>query len=220
VKVRAQVRRWKLAKAPGKHVHLIYDNEPYIAIRDLSKPIDLNALLKDKRGKELEPGTHTIRMFPSRSHHESVKENTPFAMKTFHFKKRSKDFELDADAPLLTYSRPKGCSKAGERVLLDFYISNIDALSKDGHRVKYTVDDVSGEITQWKPHYIENLPEGEHTVRLQLIGPDGNVVEGPYNDTTRTIRVATDCSASSGGQGEGQDSNGADTGDESSGADE
>jgi hypothetical protein len=52
---------------------------------------------------------------------------------------------------------------------------------------------VSGEITSWQPHYIENLPVGEHEIRLTLIGPDGEPVEGLFNDTTRTFSVAESC---------------------------
>ncbi len=77
-------------------------------------------------------------------------------------------------------------------MLLDFYLDNVD-LAPDGHKVRYTIDDVSGEITSWTPHYIENLPVGEHQIRLTLIGPDGEPVPGLFNDTTRTFSVAESC---------------------------
>ncbi len=186
--VKLRVRGWELQPAPGRHVHLILDNEPYWAIRDASKPIDLLELLKE-RGKALSEGTHVLRAFPSRHQHESVKEGKPFAMVVFHYGKKSADFAFDPKAPLLTYSRPKGEYPAGERILLDFYVTNAE-LGEGAHRVRYEIDgEVSGEITSWVPHYIEHLPEGEHTVRLVLIGPDGQPVAGPFNDTTRTIRV-------------------------------
>lgn len=190
--VRLRVRGWELQPAPGRHVHLILDNEPYWAIRDASKPIDLLALLKE-RGKELSEGTHVLRAFPSRHNHESVKEGTPFALVVFHYGKKSEDFAFDPQAPLLTYSRPKGCYPPAERILLDFYVGNAE-LGEGKHRVRYAIDgEVQGEIAQWTPHYIEHLFEGEHTVRLTLIGPDGQPVAGPFNDTERTIRVAQDC---------------------------
>lgn len=198
--MRTKLENWKLEEAPGKHVHVIVDNEPYIAVRDLDGRRNLAAIYEKARGEKLAKGSHTLRIFPSRDHHESVKKDTPFEVAVFHYKKKSDDFEFDEEAPLLTYSRPKGCYPAGERILLDFYLSNVDELSKDGWRVHYDVDDgkVGGDIVEWKPHYIENLPVGEHTIRLQLVDENGEVAEGAYNDTTRTIEVAESCKEGSG----------------------
>jgi hypothetical protein len=196
VMLNVQLTGWDLAPEPGKHVHVIVDNEPYIAVRDVSEPIDLNALVQTNLGHELAAGTHVVRVFPSHNHHESVKDGTPFAMVVFHYQSRTEGFALDPRAPLLTYSRPKGCNVAGERVLLDFYLANVDALAADGTRVHYAIDgEVSGDIVQWAPHYIENLPVGEHTVELVLVGADGAAIAGPFNDTTRTITVAETCAA-------------------------
>jgi len=195
VNVRIAATNWELAPAPGRHIHLIVDNEPYIALRDISGPIDLVALVQDKLGHPLEPGTHVLRIFASRGHHESVKDARAFASLVFHYQSRTEDHAFDDDGPHLVYSRPKGCNIAGNRVLLDFYLHNLESLAADAHRVRYTIGDVSGDMTSWQPHYIENLPLGEHEVRIQLIGPDGEPVVGPFNDTTRTITVAHVCEA-------------------------
>lgn len=193
VMLRVQLRNWTLAPDPGNHVHVIVDNHPYIAVRDVSRPIDLNKLVQDNLGTELAPGTHVVRVFPSRPQHESVKVGTPFAMVVFHVQEATQDFEFDPRAPLLTYSRPKGCNPIAQPVLLDFYLTNVSELSSEGTRVRYTIDGESGEITEWDPHYIQNLTEGEHTVRLELVGEDGETVPGPFNDTSRTITVAEHC---------------------------
>ncbi len=196
VSLRIQLRKWDLSEAPGNHVHVIVDNNAYIAIRDVSSTIDLDELVKEKLGKDLEEGTHVVRVFPSRPTHESVKEGEPFAAHVFHVKAPTDEFEFDPKAPLLTYSRPKGCYVHGERVMLDFYLTNVPELKSDGHRVRYTIDgDTTGEITKWSPHYIVNLSKGEHQIRLQLIDGEGAAVEGPFNDTTRTITVADACEA-------------------------
>jgi hypothetical protein len=177
----------------GNHVHVIVDNEPYIAVRDVQKPIDLRALVQKELGHELSEGTHLLRVFPSRGHHESVKELGNFAAVVFHFKKKSPDFAFDAKAPLLTYSRPKGCVVLGQRMLVDFYLANAKLSATDA-RVRLTVDDaLIGEITSWQPHHVENLPEGEHVVRLTLTDASGSPLAGAYNDTTRTIRIHSDC---------------------------
>ncbi|HEY8432336.1 MAG TPA: hypothetical protein VIL20_28380 [Sandaracinaceae bacterium] len=192
VMLRLTLRNWPLEPEPGRHVHVIVDNEPYIAVRDVSQPINLNQLVQQNLGHELAQGTHVVRVFPSRGHHESVKTDGAFAVVVFHYGAPTEGFSFDPSAPLLTYSRPKGCNPAGERVLLDFYLSNVE-LSRDGHRVRYEIDGEGGEITEWVPHWIENLPIGEHTIRLTLVDAQGQGVPGPFNDTTRTITIAESC---------------------------
>ncbi|QQR88697.1 MAG: hypothetical protein IPJ88_10655 [Myxococcales bacterium] len=193
VTVSYKLNHWELS-AKGNHVHLIVDNEPYIALRDVSKPLDLVAVVHDNLGHPLSEGSHVIRTFPSRATHESVKVGTPFAMTVFHYKNKSKAFAFDEKAPLLTYSRPKGCYPAGEPILLDFYLTNVATLAADGMKVKYTIDGTTnGMITSWVPHFIENLAEGEHQIQLLLLDKDDKQVEGMFNDTTRTISVKKTC---------------------------
>lgn len=193
VSLRLRARNWSLEPAPGRHIHVIVDNEPYIAVRDASSAIDLNALVLENLGHELAEGSHVLRVFPSRGHHESVKTQGAFATVVFHYRSRSADFSFDRDAPLLTYSRPRGCSTQGERLLLDFYVANTE-LAEDGNRVHYSIDDsVEGDIVAWAPHFIENLPARSHTIRLQLVDSEGELIAGAFNDTQREIRVAASC---------------------------
>lgn len=192
VSLRLRLSGWDLQPAPGQHVHVIIDDEPYIAVRDVSSPIDLNALVQENLGHELAEGSHVVRVFPSRGHHESVKTSGAFASAVFHYRSRTDGFSFDSGAPLLTYSRPKGCGTAGERLLLDFQVRNVE-LAEDGHHVRYTIGSVEGDITSWAPHWIENLRPGEHTIRLRLVTNTGELVPGPFNDTTHTIRVAASC---------------------------
>lgn len=194
VTLRLALRNWELAPEPGQHVHVIVDNEPYIAVRDVSAPLNLSELVQQHLGHALAEGTHVVRVFPSRGHHESVKREGAFDTVVFHYGQPTDGFRFDPEAPLLTYSRPKGCYPAGERVLLDFFLANAE-LAADGTRVHYDIDHggLSGDIASWAPHWIENLPAGEHTLQLTLVNAEGEAVPGPFNDTTRTIRVADRC---------------------------
>jgi hypothetical protein len=194
VEIALDVKNWLLTP-DGNHIHVIVDNEPYIAVRDASKPIDLRALVQKELGHDLAEGTHTLRAFPGRGHHESVKDAGAFDVKTFHFKKKSADLKFDAKAPLLTFSRPKGCVDLGAHALLDFFVANLK-LGAAEDRVHYSIDGtISGDIVAWTPHFIENLPEGEHRLQLTLQDANGAAIAGPYNDTARTFRVAKDCKA-------------------------
>jgi hypothetical protein len=184
VEVRLRVTDWP-APQDGRHVHLILDNEPYRRIDDPSRPIPL---------ENLSEGTHVLRAFPGWGTHESVKREGAFALTVFHVGRRSENFAFDRTAPLLTYSRPKGDynGQEADHILLDFYITNVpgNQLSANGRRVRYAIDGATtGEITSWVPHYIDNLPDGAHTITLDLLGPDGQPVAGMFNHTERTINV-------------------------------
>jgi hypothetical protein len=165
----------------GQHVHVIIDNEPYKAMY-ATDSFSLGALSE---------GMHTLRAFPSRSWHESVKAPAAFVAQTFYVKSKTGTPALDSSAPMLTYSRPKGEYKGADanRILLDFYITNAE-LGADKHKVVATIDGTTTDtLTEWIPYFIEGLTDGEHTVRLELIGPDGSPVPGPFNTTERKITV-------------------------------
>lgn len=167
----------------GQHVHVILDNEPYRAIYDAEQAVDFTGLT---------PGLHVLRAFPSRQWHESVKTPGAFARTYFFVGDTTDGPAFDPEAPLLTYSRPKGTYEgaAADSIMVDFYLTNAE-LGRDAHSVRLTVDDTLGfSITTWAPHYVLGLSDGQHTFKLDLLAPDGTVVPGPLNTTERTITVA------------------------------
>jgi len=174
----------------GQHFHVILDNGPYMANYEAGEPFDLG---------DLEPGPHTLVAFPSRSYHESVKSREAYDLVNFYVEEESGEFMLGAREPAIIYSRPKGSySGAGaERIMLDFYLHNVE-LSADGYKARYTILDAEGNevasttLSEWTPAFVTGLESGTYEVTLQLIGSDGNVVPGPFNDTTREIKVDTD----------------------------
>lgn len=166
----------------GQHVHLILDNEPYQAIYETDRVIDL---------QELAPGPHVLRAFPSRQWHESVKTPGAFAMTHFFVRDTTGGPRLDPGVPLLTYSRPKGAYEGADAdsVMVDFYLTNVE-LGAD-HAVRLTVDDsLVFELDEWVPYYLVGLASGEHELRLELLGPGGAPVPNEFNTTERTISVA------------------------------
>lgn len=173
---------YRIGKEIGQHIHVIIDNEPYIAHYEDGEAVVV---------EDLEPGTHTIRAFPSRHYHLSLKEEGAYDAVTFHVEEESEEFDFDPDEPYITYSRPKGTySKEGaEELLLDFYVSNVEL--GDDARVVYEVDgEEQDELEEWEPILMPPLEPGEHDVRLRLVDGDGELIEnGGYNDTIRTITV-------------------------------
>lgn len=188
VEVRLNVTGWRdTANAQDmRHVHLVLDDQPYQRIDDPSRPVALEHLAQ---------GTHVLRAFPGWETHETVKTDGAYAMVVFHVGAASRDLHFNPRAPMLTYSRPKGrIEGAGaNRILLDFYLANVPAaqISATGFRVRPTIDGTAmPELTSWVPHYIENLPDGEHTIALDLLGANGERAPGHLNHAEQRITVS------------------------------
>ncbi len=102
--------------------------------------------------------------------------------------------EIDHAKPLLTYSRPKGEYKGADAdaIMIDFWMAH-GKLQGDGgdYRVRYSVDgDAPKMLDKWEPIWLTGWTAGKHTVKLELVGKDGQPIEnGGYNTTTREITV-------------------------------
>lgn len=157
----------------GQHIHFILNNKPYIA--------EYKADFTEKA----DPGHNVVLAFLSRSYHESLKNNASVVVKEFTMPGEGAAASADLGKdPTLFYSRPKGDYKQfdGEKMLLDFYLLNTD-LEDRGYSVRATIDGETWIINKWDAYFIEGLELGQHTVRLELIDKDGNLVPGPFNDS-------------------------------------
>jgi len=161
----------------GQHIHAILNNEPYMAYYEPGFK------------KDLEPGRYVLLSFLSRSHHESLKEETAFDLIQFTVGNSGMP-GLDTDAPHLFYSRPKGTYDiaAHPDILLDFYLVNC-TLDPEGYRVKATIDGEEFTIDEWKPQIIRGLGEGMHTIGLELVDSEGRTVPSPFNPVEREIEL-------------------------------
>ncbi|HEX8087623.1 MAG TPA: hypothetical protein VF762_02145 [Blastocatellia bacterium] len=179
----------------GQHIHVILDNEPYEADYDPTKPFS------PENGKfnNLSPGTHTLRAFPGREWHESIKQaEGAFDMIAFNVGKATVT-NIDKKAPLLTYSRPKGENRFKEDprgLMLDFYVSNANIGIND-YKVKYTLNGKDSRIlTSWQPVWWkwEELGPGDYTILLELLDKDNKPVpfkvgNMDYNRTERKFKI-------------------------------
>jgi hypothetical protein len=166
------------ATQTGQHVHIVLDNLPYFAYFDLTKPWVFKSIPK---------GTHTLRIFPARSWHESIKEPGAFAMVTFHVGEKDGKYAPVPGAPLLTWSRPKGKYPAAEaqKILFDFYVTNCTVAAKSvpgSCQVRYRLDD-RPEVTvdRWEPMWWEGLAPGKHEYVIGLTRDDKVVENGSFN---------------------------------------
>lgn len=102
--------------------------------------------------------------------------------------------DVDPKKPLLTYSRPKGEYKNtdADSIMIDFWLSNAKLQSDGGdYRVRYSVDNGEAKfLDKWEPIWLTGWTSGKHTIKLELVDKDGNVVpNGDYNSTTREITI-------------------------------
>jgi hypothetical protein len=154
----------------GQHIHFIVNNDPYSAHYN-----------KNFR-KDIKDGDILL-AFLSRSYHESVKNSNAYILTEIGEKK-----QIDLTSEYIFYSRPKGkyIGEETKKILLDFYLVNTQ-ISPNGNKVKVTINDSEFFIYEWTPYYIEGLPKGEITIKLELLDSTGNLLDIPYNPSLRTI---------------------------------
>jgi hypothetical protein len=107
----------------------------------------------------------------------------------------SQSGDVDRAKPLLTYSRPKGEYKGADAdpIMIDFWLLNAKLQGDGGdYRVRYSIDGGAAKfLDRWEPIWLSGWTNGKHSVKLELIDKDGNVVEnGGYNSTTREITIS------------------------------
>lgn len=156
--------------AKGQHIHFIVNNGPY------------SAHYTDSFSKGFEKESNVILAFLSRSYHESVKNKNAFILAQIG------ENQVNLESEFLFYSRPKGTYKGAdtENLLLDFYLVNTE-ISKNGNKVRATIQDTEFIIDEWAPYYIEGLPKGEINIKLELIDSSGNLIKTPFNPSIRNV---------------------------------
>lgn len=102
--------------------------------------------------------------------------------------------KYDKEKPILIWGMPNDAAyREGEPVVIYFTVDLATGImgGEDKYRVRYMVDDddmqwIEGEKQVWLWGW---LP-GKHTIRLELVGPDGwPVPNGDFNIETREITI-------------------------------
>ena len=209
-------------KSPAVYDDLIaltLDNEPYIASHPNSLSLQAAPVLGPLELRNVSPGSHLLRAFVLKPSLETYKTSDAFQMITFTVAGPGEEAKppvskdvVDGKAggprlpaggglavvpnkPLLTFALPNGMKITPDASLvIDFYLSNAKLRGDGGeYRVRYIIDDDDPQwIDKWDPVWLAGWIAGKHTVRLELIGPDGwPFLNGGYNIITREISVAT-----------------------------
>ncbi len=87
-----------------------------------------------------------------------------------------KDYFNEKQPHLLYFSPNEYTAKLG------FILINTN-LEAHGFKVKATIDNADFLLSQWRNYRITGLKKGEHSVRLQLLDENGQLIDGPFNDS-------------------------------------
>jgi len=202
----------------GNHIHVILDNQPYEAYYNLDSEFELRNVADGEHTLRFFPSRPWHESYKNAGAFQMVKftvknggadatkpatTNANQAMSNANAAPtpEGKDMPsstagaVDASNPLLTYSRPKGeyNSVDADAIMIDFWLSNAKLQGDGGeYRVRYSVDGGEAKfIDKWEPIWISGWTNGKHTIKLELVDKDGNLVDnGGYNSTTREITVA------------------------------
>ncbi|HEY0461769.1 MAG TPA: hypothetical protein VGC97_21740 [Pyrinomonadaceae bacterium] len=208
-----------MATGMGNHIHVILDNQPYEAYYNLDEEFELRNVADGEHTLRVFPSRPWHESYKTDGAFQMVKftvknggadTNKPTVTNSGNTMANSnantsatpegKDMQsstagaVDAEKPLLTYSRPKGEYKGDDTnaIMIDFWL--INAKLKDGggdYRVRYAVDGGEAKyIDKWEPIWLSGWAAGKHKIKLELVDKNGNAVDnGGYNSTEREITV-------------------------------
>jgi hypothetical protein len=203
----------------GNHIHVILDNQPYEAYYNINQMFELRNVPDGehtlrvfasrpwhesyKNERSFDVVKFTVKDgganldIPATTNSGQAMSNantTPKATPEGKDMPASQGGAIDITKPLLTYSRPKGeyTGADSDPIMIDFWLANAKLTGDSGeYRVRYSVN--GGEpkfIEKWAPIWFSGWTAGKHSVKLELVDKDGNVVDnGGYNSTTREFTV-------------------------------
>ena len=201
----------------GNHIHVILDNQPYEAYYNLNQEFELRNVSDGEHTLRVFPsrpwhesyknegafqmirfnvqngGANANQPTTTNSGQTMSNANTSAATEGKDMKSSTAS-NVDPARPLLTYSRPKGEYKGAdaEAIMIDFWLANAKLAGDGGeYRVRYSVDGGEAKyIDRWQPIWLSGWTPGAHTVKLELVNKEGNIIgNGDYNSTTREITV-------------------------------
>jgi hypothetical protein len=184
----------------GKHTLRVFPSRPWHESYKTDGAFQMVTFTVKGGGNASQPTTTNSGQMMANNNNASRSNNANAAASPLPSTREGKDMaassasDVDPKKPLLTYSRPKGEYKDADAdaIMIDFWLRNA-RLQGDGgeYRVRYAVDNGDAKyLDKWEPIWLTGWTSGKHTVKLELVDKDGNVVaNGDYNSTTREITV-------------------------------
>jgi len=175
-----RVRVSEFALGPGKgSVALLVDRDPPLHTLNLGPQVSLGRLA---------PGAHLVRAVLLDAEGQALRSRSAYAECIVRVGERLSN--VARRGPLLAVVAPRAdvSYPVGQEVPLDFHVKEA-VLSPTGHTLRVTVDGQQFALNRWLPHRLLGLGRGAHAVELELLGPDGEPLNGPFTGAQRTFTV-------------------------------
>jgi hypothetical protein len=127
--------------------------------------------------KEFLYGNNVFLAFLTDQNKLSVKKNNAHLLKNVIIGDMETLFKMNQ--PHLFYYLPQ---PEINNPILDFYLVNT-SISATENKVKVTINSTEFIIDKWAAYTIKGLTKTNNTIRIQLIDKNGNLIEGPFNDS-------------------------------------
>lgn len=127
--------------------------------------------------KEFLYGNNVFLAFLTDENNISIKKNNAHLLKNVVI--GDMDVLFNMGVPHLFFYLPQ---PASAQPILDFYLVNT-TIAENGNKVKVTINATEFIIDKWAAYTIKGLTKAENTIRIQLIDKNGNLIDGPFNDS-------------------------------------
>ena len=127
--------------------------------------------------KEFLYGNNVFLAFLTDENNISIKKNNAHLLKNVVI--GDMDVLFNMGVPHLFFYLPQ---PASAQPILDFYLVNT-SIVENGNKVKVTINSTEFIIDKWAAYTIKGLTKAENTIRIQLIDKNGNLIDGPFNDS-------------------------------------
>ena len=167
----------KKFKEGGNHLTFSVDGVSDYNISYLANNYLLSQFSSDVFEMEFLYGNNVFLAFLTDKNNIAIKSNKGSVLKNAVVGDMENMFDMNQ--PHLFYYLPQ---ESGVEPILDFYLANT-TLAESGNKVKVTINQTEFIINKWAAYQLSGLPKPDNTIRIQLIDKEGNLIEGPFNDS-------------------------------------
>ena len=150
-------------------------------IATIENNFTLNYFDKAQIKKEFLYGNNVFLSFLTYPNKISVKTNKANVLKNVVIGDMESLFNMKQ--PHLFFHLPQ---ENTENPILDFCLVNT-SLSNQGNFVKVTINEADFILEKWAAYQISGLKTKQNKIRIQLIDKNGNLIEGPFNDSGERV---------------------------------
>jgi hypothetical protein len=156
-------------------------NGKHIALWIPSKGIQ--RIMSADHTTKLKPGSFTTLSFLCDEDGLSIKQPEAYALRSFTVDKHTEVNYSDSALVIINSTN----QNTSFTPLLDFYLANTN-ISKEGNKLKLSIDSSEFQIHNWSAYKINGLAKGKHKIKIQLVNHQGEIFKSPFTaDSTEIV---------------------------------